>query len=86
MRIKKTAERLAVAKGQREAVREKEVFMNQYFDSHTKAGTAGGTLLSIFANIHSGDILKTAILAAIGAAVSFFITLLLKIIIRYFRK
>ena len=41
--------------------------MNQYFDTHTKAGTAGGTLLSIFANIHSGDILKTAILAAIGA-------------------
>jgi len=60
--------------------------MNQYFDTHTKAGTAGGTLLSIFANIHSGDIWKTAVLAAIGAVVSFGITLLLKSIIRHFRK
>jgi mannitol-specific phosphotransferase system IIBC component len=60
--------------------------MNQYFDTHTKAGTAGGTLLSIFANIHSGDILKTVVLAAVGAVVSFSITLLLKIMIRHFRK
>ncbi|HSC36509.1 MAG TPA: hypothetical protein VLD19_01510 [Chitinophagaceae bacterium] len=60
--------------------------MNQYFDTHAKAGTAGGTLLSIFANIQSGDILKTAVLAAIGAVVSFGITLLLKSIIRHFKK
>ena len=60
--------------------------MNQYFDSHAKAGTAGGTLLSIFANIQSGDILKTAILAAIGAVVSFGSTMLLKMVIRYFKK
>ena len=60
--------------------------MNQYFDTHTKAGTAGGTLLTIFANIQSGDILKTAVLAAVGAVVSFGSTILLKIIIRYFRK
>ena len=60
--------------------------MNQYFDTHAKAGTAGGTLLSIFVNIHSGDILRTAVLAAIGAVVSFGITLLLKSLIRRFRK
>ena len=60
--------------------------MNQYFDSHAKAGTAGGTLLSILANIHSGDILKTAVLAAIGAVVSFGSTMLLKMVIRYFKK
>ena len=60
--------------------------MNQYFDTHAKAGTAGGTLLTIFANIQSGDILKTAVLAAVGAVVSFGSTMLLKTIIRYFRK
>jgi len=60
--------------------------MNQYFDDHAKAGTAGGTLLSILANIHSGDILKTVVLAAVGAVVSFSMTLLLKIAIRHFKK
>ena len=52
--------------------------MQHYFDNTTKAGTAGGTLLTIFANISHADILKTAILAAVGAAVSFMITVLLK--------
>ena len=37
----------------------------------TKLGTLGGTLLTIFGNIQSEDILRTAILAAIGATVSF---------------
>jgi hypothetical protein len=44
----------------------------------TVAGTAGGTLLTLFANIHSEDIVKTAILATIGATVSFTISLFLK--------
>lgn len=52
--------------------------MNQVFDNNTKAGTAGGTLLTVFFNIRSEDLLKTIILAGIGAAVSFSITLLLK--------
>jgi len=60
--------------------------MDQYFDTHAQAGTVGGTLLTIIANLHSEDIVKTVILAAIGAVVSFGITLLLKIIIRHFRK
>jgi hypothetical protein len=60
--------------------------MNQYFDTHAKAGTATGTLLTIFANIHSEDLLKTAILAAIGAIVSFSVTLFLKTLIRHFKK
>ncbi|SDH06423.1 hypothetical protein SAMN04488062_10417 [Flavobacterium omnivorum] len=41
-------------------------------------GTASGTLLSIVPNIVSEDILKTIILASIGAIVSFAISLLLK--------
>lgn len=60
--------------------------MNQYFDSTTKAGTAGGTLLTIFANITSEDVIKTIILAGIGAAVSFTVTVFLKVIIKRFKK
>jgi mannitol-specific phosphotransferase system IIBC component len=60
--------------------------MNQVFDNTTKAGTASGTLLSIFANINSGDVLKTAILAAIGAVVSFSVTLLLKLLVKRLKK
>lgn len=46
------------------------------------AGTIGGTLLSIFSNIQSEDIIKTSVLAGIGAIVSFFVSLGLKWIIR----
>jgi mannitol-specific phosphotransferase system IIBC component len=41
------------------------------------SGTAGGTIVVILANIQSADMLKTAILAAIGAAVSFIMTWML---------
>ncbi len=60
--------------------------MNQHFDNTTKAGTAGGTLLTIFANITSEDIIKTIILAAIGAAVSFTVTIFLKALIKRLKK
>ena len=52
--------------------------MNQSFDPVTRAGIAGGTLLTVFFNIHRSDILKTAILAAVGAIVSFGVSFLLK--------
>ena len=60
--------------------------MNQLFDNNAKAGTAGGTLLTIFGNISSEDILKTIILAMIGAVVSFSVTMFLKRIIKHFKK
>ena len=43
-------------------------------------GTAGGTFLSIVPNLYlsSNDIVKTVILATVGAVVSFTISLLLK--------
>ncbi|SEL93335.1 hypothetical protein [Parapedobacter koreensis] len=41
-------------------------------------GTTGGTLLSIAGQLGMHDVLKTAILAAIGAVVSFSVTLLLQ--------
>lgn len=60
--------------------------MNQVFDNNTKAGTAGGTLLTVFFNIRSEDLIKTIILAGIGAAVSFSITIFLKYVFKKIKK
>lgn len=57
-----------------------------YFDNTTKAGTAVGTLLSIFANINSADLFKTITLATAGAIVSFCVTIFLKAIMKRFKK
>ena len=43
-----------------------------------KTGTAGGTLTILFANIDANDLLKTAILAAVGAAVSLVVSFVLR--------
>jgi uncharacterized membrane protein (UPF0136 family) len=45
-------------------------------------GTVSGTFLSIAPNILSEDIVKTIILAVIGATVSFIVSLALKRIIK----
>lgn len=60
--------------------------MNQVFDGTTKRGTAGGTLLTILGNINCADIVKTAILAAVGAVVSFGVTFLCKLVIKRLKK
>ena len=60
--------------------------MHKFFDTSIRAGTAGGTLLTIFANINNDDLIKTALLAAIGAAVSFCVTLSLKLLFKYLKK
>ncbi len=60
--------------------------MPYYFDNTTKAGTIGGTFLSIFFNIDSEDLIKTGVLAAIGALVSFSVTLFLKFLIKRIKK
>ena len=49
-------------------------------------GTAGGTFLSVLPNLHSEDVFKTAILAALGAIVSFIISMLLKYLIKKHKK
>jgi hypothetical protein len=41
----------------------------------TGISTAFGTLLSIIPGLHLGDIVQSAVLAAIGASVSFLVTL-----------
>ena len=51
-----------------------------------KTGTAAGTLLSIVPNLHSEDILKTVVLALIGAVVSFTATLILKVLAKVRKK
>lgn len=60
--------------------------MQPYFDTTTKAGTAGGTLLTIIVNISSEDILKTIILAGLGAVVSFTVTVFCKFLAKRIKK
>lgn len=54
--------------------------------SGTIAGTAGGTILAVFSSINSEDVVKTVVLALIGAAVSFGGSLFLKWISKGLRK
>lgn len=51
-----------------------------------KAGTIGGTLLSIFSNIPTTDYVRTAVLAAVGAVVSFTVSILLRQLLHWIRK
>ena len=53
--------------------------------THAKATTLGGTLLVLFANINSADIVRTAVLAAIGAAVSYIMSLLIKRVVSWWK-
>jgi putative flippase GtrA len=55
---------------------------NPHPDMATRAGTAGGTLLVLLIHISSEEVLKTAVLAAIGAVVSFLVSFVLNRIIR----
>jgi hypothetical protein len=56
------------------------------FTPASKAGTAGGILTVIVVNINSGEILKTIALSAVGAAVSFIVSIFLKWMIRRIKK
>ena len=47
----------------------------QHHHTGTLAGTISGTLLAFVGNIHSDDLVKTAVLAAIGAVVSFVVSI-----------
>ena len=52
----------------------------------TLIGTAGGTFLSVVPNLHSEDVLRTILLATIGAIVSFAISMALKFFIKKYKK
>ena len=55
-------------------------------ESGTILGTVSGTVLTVAVNIGSSDIIKTAILAALGAVVSFSVSLLLKWCVKRLRR
>jgi membrane protein DedA with SNARE-associated domain len=60
-------------------LKNKAIIKHFYMNHHTiKAGTIGGTLAGIMVNISGTDIVRTVILAGIGAAVSFIVSFLLK--------
>jgi hypothetical protein len=44
------------------------------YTEHAKHGTVGGMLLIFLTNITSGDLVKTVVMAATGAAVSFIVS------------
>ena len=51
-------------------------------ESGTILGTVSGTVLTVAVNVGSSDILKTVILAGLGAVVSFSVSLLLKWLVK----
>ena len=60
--------------------------MNHGNDHNTICGTLSGTALGIAASISSFDIIKTIILGAIGASVSFGVSLLWNKVANYFKQ
>lgn len=48
--------------------------MEQSNEHTTAIGTISGTILSVLASFDTQDIIKTVVLAAIGAVVSFLVT------------
>lgn len=50
------------------------------------AGTFGGLLLTVFSNVFVEDMMRTIILAVIGAVVSFVVSLTLKNLIRWLKR
>jgi hypothetical protein len=51
---------------------------NHHSHNSTLFGTIGGTLLSVFASVQAGDVVKTVLLAFVGATTSFVCSYLLK--------
>jgi len=51
-------------------------------DGQVYAGTCGGMFLSIFSNMFIEDLVRTVILAFVGAVVSFGVSLVLKRLIK----
>lgn len=48
--------------------------MSEHFSGDIKLATAGGTVFAFIIQLHAGEIANTAVLAAIGAIVSFIIS------------
>ncbi|MBU2912716.1 hypothetical protein [Reichenbachiella agariperforans] len=52
----------------------------------TKSGTIGGTLLTLVANVDASDLIRTCILAVVGATVSFAVSFFWKWLIRILKR
>jgi len=52
----------------------------------TRTATVGGTLLSICGNLHLEDLVRTAVLAALGAVVSFIVSVSLNFLLKRWKK
>jgi hypothetical protein len=59
--------------------------MHSVFDDTTKVSMVAGMLLGVFANVGGADLVKTVILAAVGAVVSFVVSQVLKAVVRWIR-
>ena len=59
---------------------------HHHIESGTILGTVCGTVLTVMVNIGSSDLIKTAVLAALGAVVSFSVSVLLKWIYQKFKR
>jgi len=55
-------------------------------ESGTILGTVSGTVLTVLVNIGSSDVIKTVVLAALGAVVSFSVSVLLKWLVKTFKR
>ena len=55
-------------------------------ESGTILGTVSGTVLTVAVNVGSSDIIKTVVLAGLGAVVSFSVSLLLKWLVKKIKK
>ena len=62
--------------------------MSDHFniDANTRTGTIGGTIAVTFLNIFNGDVIRTIGFAALGATVSFFVSLGWKWLIKKWKK
>jgi ABC-type sulfate transport system permease component len=54
--------------------------------TQVRVTTVGGALTILFANITNEDVIKTILLTIIGAAVSFIMSLLLKMLLKWWRS
>lgn len=59
---------------------------HHHIENGTIAGTVCGTVLTVMVNIGSTDIIKTIVLAALGAVVSFGVSVFLKWLVKRFKK
>jgi hypothetical protein len=61
-------------------------YMETNYAYTTKAGTLGGTLLILLVKVNFSELVSTAVLAAVGASVSFAVSIGLKQLIKLVRK